>query len=51
MKSNKDENELWKIEIKAKMKKIKVIYCIIFYIDDIYFVSTEISLKKFFSVT
>ena len=49
MKSNKDENELWKIEIEAKMKKIKTICCIIFvYIDNIYFISTEISLKKFF---
>ena len=28
MKSNKDENELRKIEIKAKMKKIKAICCI-----------------------
>ena len=30
MKSNKDENEPLKIEFKAKMKKIKVINCIIF---------------------
>ena len=57
MKSNKDENEPLKIEIEAKIKKIKAIYCIhtrflfvasFYYIDDIYFVSTEISLKKFF---
>ena len=50
MKSNKDENEPLKIEIEAKIKKIKAISCIIFYIDDIYFVSTEISLKNLFSV-
>ena len=30
------------------MKKIKAICCTMFYIDDIYFVSTEISLKNFF---
>ena len=29
MKTNKDENELRKIEIEAKMKKIKAICCII----------------------
>ena len=52
MKSNKDKNELRKIEIEAKLKKIKAICCIIFfYIDDIYFISTEISLKKIFSIT
>ena len=51
MKSNKYKNQPLKIEFKAKMKKIKAIYCIIFYIDDIYFVTTEISLKNFFSVT
>ena len=30
MKSNKDKNELWEIEIDTKMKKIKAICCIIF---------------------
>ena len=30
MKSSKDENEPLKIEIEAKMKKIKAICCIIF---------------------
>ena len=49
MKSNKDENEPSKIEIEAKMKKIKAICCIIFFTLTIYtFVSTEILLKKFF---
>ena len=48
MKSNKDENEPLEIEIEAKMKEIKAICCIIFYIDNIYFVCTEISLKNFF---
>ena len=49
MKSNKDENDLLKIEIEAKMKKIKAICCIIFfYIDDIFFVSTEIKKKTIF---
>ena len=52
MNSNKDKKEPLNIEIKTKMKKFKAICCIIFfYIDNIYFVSTEISLKKFFSVT
>ena len=51
MKSNKDEHEPLKLEFKAKMKKIKAIYCIIFYIDNMYFVNTEISLKKFFAAT
>ena len=46
MKSNKDENEPLKIEFEAKMKKIEATCYLIFYIDDIYFVSTEISLKK-----
>ena len=48
MKSNKDENEPLKIEIDAKMKKIKAICASFCYIDDIYLVSTEISLKIFF---
>ena len=46
MKSNKDKNELWKIEIGEKMKKIKAICCIIFLHWRYLLFSTKISLKK-----
>ena len=45
MKFNKDKNEPLKIEIEGKMKKkkkLKRFVASFFYIDDIYFVSTEI---------
>ena len=44
MKSNKDENEPLKIEIEAKMKKIKAICCITFNIS---FVSRYKVVPKF----
>ena len=38
MKSNKDENLPSKIEIEAKIKRLKLFVTLFFYIDDIYFV-------------
>ena len=49
MKSNKDENEPLKIEIEANWKRLKRFVAWFFYIDDIYFVSTEISLMCLYS--